>query len=120
MIPRLVASLLLFAVGFCLADPPVASSTRQNDERMAILAAERAAVVAALAKASDPTKEARLKGDLAALDREIASVSRSAARPVDVQTGQVKPKPPSSSPAPASQENQDFEPWDIFKNFGKK
>ena len=104
-----------------------------QDDRIAILAKERADAVArlsqeqnALAKAANKEEAQRsierLEGDIKALDREIAHVSKQA--PIQIRTGgpvatrteAAKPITPDPSVA---QTTFAYEGWDIFRNFGK-
>jgi len=99
-----------------------------QSERLAILSQERNEAMARLAKAtkeSDALEITRVRGDLAALDREITATSRApvyeikvSAPPPQVRVAKVSAGKPADESQQAESE-ESHASWDVFKNFGK-
>jgi hypothetical protein len=104
----------------------IASARVTQTERLAILSQERNDVLERLAKATkegDALAITRLRGDVAALDREIASVGRAPAYDTKVpaptqRAAKVSAERPVDESEPAASETT-YASWDVFKNFGK-
>lgn len=104
-----------------------------QDDRIAILAKERADAVMRLGQEQNALPKAtnkeeaqrsieRIEGDIKALDREIAHVSKQA--PVQIKTGgpaaaKIEAAKPITPDPPVAQSTVAYEGWDIFRNFGK-
>ena len=127
------------------ADPPVAKikfsnrvsaqnqpslATKLHVDRLEILTQERNEILSKLNKlesSADTKVLSRIQGDLQAIDREIALVSREQSYPItNTSTPGVGAKPMATAQAvnqesqPKDSESVTYEGWDIFKNFGRK
>lgn len=96
-----------------------------QNERLAILGQERSDLLARLVQATQGTDAlavTRLRDDLAALDREIAAVSRAPAYEIKVSTPARVAKGSAEKTAEESElatSEPTYASWDVFKNFGK-
>lgn len=108
------------------AAPKVDAPSVQTD-RLTILQQERSRtldLVEKLKSGADPLALQRALGDLQALDREIASVSRESPYPIKTQKAAGNTAARQSAVAQATTPSQPndivYEGWDVFRNFGKK